>query len=334
VVLAHDAGPLGGNYYLAMEYVEGVDLFRLVKEKGPLPPTLACDYVRQTALGLQHIHERGLVHRDIKPSNLLLVAGDGAASAGTAALTTHQVKILDLGLARVSQSAVLEGLGVMTAVGTLLVGTLDYMAPEQARDFHQADIRADIYSLGCTLYFLLTGQPPFPEGWLAHKLMQHQNAEPRPIEQVRADLPPWLPAVVRLMLAKSPEDRFQTPAELAAVLARALDPPTSIAVALPVEAMAVDPAPHPLAEPVTRPEGLEASLEAEAVATGHFGLDVTPEATTPLPSTDADWCMIRHSDTVRVIQRTGVRRRRLLAVGGGSPWDTAPRRAGADADAE
>src|SRR5262249_7528815 len=154
------------------------------------------------------------------------------------------VKILDLGLARVSQSAVLDSLGVMTAVGTLMVGTLDYMAPEQARDFHEADIRADIYSLGCTLYFLLTGRPPFPDGWMAKKLMQHQRAAPPPVEQVLADLPPWLPAVLRRMLAKSPEDRFQTPAELAAVLTEALAPPATVPVALPVGAMADGPDPH------------------------------------------------------------------------------------------
>jgi serine/threonine-protein kinase len=238
VVLAHDAGPLGGNYFLAMEYVEGVDLSRQVQQHGPLPPVVACEYVRQTALGLQHIHERGLVHRDIKPSNLLLYQAHGLQSAGL-------VKILDLGLARVSQSEA-EGIGVVTAVGTLLVGTMDYMAPEQARDFHQADIRADIYSLGCAFYFLLTGHPPFPIGTFARKLLCHQKAEPRPVEEIRPDVPPWLPPILRRMMAKSPEDRFQTPAELAAVLATKLDPPAEIAVAIPVTATEVRRAPDAL----------------------------------------------------------------------------------------
>ncbi len=218
VIIAHDASQAGGMYYLVMEYVEGADLDRLVRQRGPLPAAEACEYVRQAALGLQHAHERGLVHRDVKPSNLL------AATDGT-------VKVLDLGLARLRHSlAEEEAGGRLTREGSAM-GTPDYMAPEQALDATTADIRADVYSLGCTLYHLLTGRPPFPGGTLAEKILKHQQAEPEPLEQVRGDLPAGLPAVVRTMMAKRPADRYQTPAAAAAALA-----PFAHAVAGPIPA--------------------------------------------------------------------------------------------------
>ena len=148
VVHAFDAGSAGSSYFLAMEYVEGTDLARLVKQCGPLPVMQACAYVRQAALGLQHAHERGLVHRDIKPHNLILSLREG------------RIKVADLGLARLPRAANEEATaaltggqqgGSLTPVGAVMMGTLDYLAPEQALDFHKADIRADIYSLGCTL---------------------------------------------------------------------------------------------------------------------------------------------------------------------------------------
>src|SRR5262249_7157301 len=157
---------------LAMEYVEGIDLAKLVKQSGPLPIAQACDYIRQAAVGMQYAHERGLVHRDIKPHNLLLTKAHGLQSMGL-------VKLLDLGLARLSrQQANAEATACMqegnasslTPVGSVMMGTADYIAPEQALDFHQADIRADIYSLGCTFHFLLTGKAPFAGGTVAQKL--------------------------------------------------------------------------------------------------------------------------------------------------------------------
>lgn len=210
VVQAHDAGPHGANFFLAMEYVEGTDLARLVKERGPLAAELAREYVRQAALGLQHIHERGLIHRDIKPSNLMLVHTQGSAG---------QIKILDLGLARLRQPLVSDAAGQVTGPGAMMIGTLDYMAPEQAIDFASADIRADIYSLGCTLYYLLTGRPPFPDCTVAEKLLRHQQAEPTPVEQQRNDLPANLGPVLQQMMAKRPAERFQTPGEVATALA-------------------------------------------------------------------------------------------------------------------
>jgi serine/threonine-protein kinase len=203
IVIAHDATQVGDTHFLVMEYVDGKNLSQLVKEGGALPWARACDYMRQTALALQHAHERGMVHRDIKPTNLLVTAQGS------------MLKVLDLGLARQNRGG--EGDDdsfTLTQEGSVM-GTPDYMAPEQAEDSHAVDIRADIYSLGCTLYFLLSGQVPFPGGTFMQKLKRHKEAEPTPIHLLRSDLPPPLPAAVRKMLAKNPDDRYQTPAEVA-----------------------------------------------------------------------------------------------------------------------
>jgi serine/threonine-protein kinase len=212
IVHAYDAGWQGGICYLAMEYVEGADLDQVVARAGPLPARQACDCARQAALGLQHAFARGVVHRDLKPSNLLLSA------AG-------QVKVLDLGLAR-CEAAEDEPDGPLTRPGQVL-GTPDYMAPEQAGDSQAADTRSDLYSLGCTLYFLLTGQPPFPEGSPIHKVLRHLKEEPAPLEAGRPGLPPGVATVVRTLMAKRPECRYQTPAEAAAALAPLCVAPTS-----------------------------------------------------------------------------------------------------------
>ena len=143
---AHDAGEADGTHFLVMEYVDGIDLSNLVRQHGPLPVAEACELIRQAALGLQHAHEHGLVHRDIKPANLLLTTGG-------------QVKILDLGLALLAVDT-RRPTNELTADRPVM-GTADYMSPEQAGDSHAVDIRADIYSLGCTLYKLLTGKAPF-----------------------------------------------------------------------------------------------------------------------------------------------------------------------------
>jgi serine/threonine protein kinase len=208
IVLAYDADEIGGTHLLVMEFVEGAtDLARLVKKNGPLPTPQACDYIRQAALGLQQVYERGLVHRDIKPHNLLLAA-DGKT-----------VKILDMGLARLNHpSSDDDKSTTVTKEGTVM-GTPDYIAPEQALESHTVDIRADLYSLGCTFYLLLTGRVPFPGGSLGAKLLRHQMDEPTPVEQLRPEVPPGVAAVVRKLMAKKPDDRYQTPAEVAAALA-------------------------------------------------------------------------------------------------------------------
>ena len=207
IVRALDADEVGGTHLLVMEYVQGTDLAKLVKKAGPLSVDQACDYCRQAALGLQHACERGLVHRDIKPQNLLLTPGG-------------VVKILDMGLARLDRRADDEASSTMTQEGAVM-GTLDYIAPEQAMDSHDVDVRADLYSLGCTLYFLLTGKVPFPGGEALQKLLKHRLDEPVPVEQLRRDVPPGVASVVRKLMAKRPEDRYQTPAEAAAALASA-----------------------------------------------------------------------------------------------------------------
>jgi serine/threonine-protein kinase len=207
IVTVYDADEDNGVHFLAMEYVDGTDLARWVKDHGPLPVGRACDFVRQAALGLQHAHERGMVHRDIKPANLLLTADQ------------RTVKVLDLGLARLHATEDRpESAGGLTHSG-ILMGTPDYMAPEQAVNSHEVDIRADVYGLGCTLHFLLTAAPPFPVGSLTQKLLWHQHNDPEPLEKLRPDLPPGLADVVRKMMAKRAADRHQTPGEAAEALA-------------------------------------------------------------------------------------------------------------------
>jgi serine/threonine-protein kinase len=214
-----DVDQAGDTFYFAMEFVEGVDLGKQVALSGPLPVACACEYVRQAALGLQHAHERNIVHRDVKPVNLFLthapVLDAGRSKPRKTIPTRPVIKIIDWGLAlergpQASASA--------PAARNGLVGTADYLAPEQARDPAGADVRSDIYSLGCTFYFLLTGQPPFPHGNLAEKLMQHQSVRPRRLEDFRQDVPEEVDTVLRRMLAKWPQARFQTPAALASAL--------------------------------------------------------------------------------------------------------------------
>jgi len=213
VVHALDAGVSGGTYYLAMEFLEGADLARLVQDGGPLPVAAACAYLRQAALGLQHIYERGLVHRDIKPPNLLLTKPPEGAAVGV-------LKLLDLGLARLRYKMNRTGkTSLVTVLGdALMIGTPDYLSPEQALDFHAADIRSDIYSLGCTLHFLLCAEPPFPGGSLPHKLLRHQQAAPPDLQQARPEVPAEVARLARQMLAKDARDRPQTPADVAAAL--------------------------------------------------------------------------------------------------------------------
>ena len=191
-------------HFLVMEYVEGRSLHEVVQQDGVLDFAHAADYTRQAAEGLHYAHGAGLVHRDIKPGNLLLDLN------GT-------VKILDLGLARFSAES--DDHSLTVAHDEKVLGTADYLAPEQALDSHKVDVRADIYSLGCTLYFLLTGQPPFTEGTLAQRLMAHQTKAPPPLSEKRPETPNSLAAIAVKMMAKQPDDRYQTAAEVAEVLA-------------------------------------------------------------------------------------------------------------------
>ncbi len=205
VVGAYHALQIGELLAFAMEYVEGEDLGSLVKSQGPLPIPHACFYVQQAAGGLQHAFEKGMVHRDIKPQNLIL-AREGRK---------HIVKVLDFGLAKVMREKTDDA--SLTGEGKML-GTPDYIAPEQTLDAAKADIRADIYSLGCTLYFLLSGRPPFSASSLGAILVAHQMQEAKPLNLVRPEVPVELAAVVRKMMAKNPAKRYQTPLEVVQAL--------------------------------------------------------------------------------------------------------------------
>jgi serine/threonine protein kinase len=202
LVQAHDAEQAGELHFLVTEFVDGQSLAWLVDRDGPLSVEKACDCVRQAAVGLAHALERGLVHRDVKPQNLMLTP-------------QGLVKVLDFGLASIAAEQ--GGSKGLTEVGQGM-GTPDYMAPEQIRDAHSVDTRADVYSLGCTLYFLLTGQPPFPEGNSSQKMAAHLEKQPTPVQQLRPGLPAGLVKVVERMMAKAPARRYQTPAEVVAAL--------------------------------------------------------------------------------------------------------------------
>jgi formylglycine-generating enzyme required for sulfatase activity len=205
VVLAFDADEAGGDHYLAMEYVDGVDLTKYVRDRGPLPVTVACDYVRQAALGLHHAYERGLVHRDVKPSNLI-------------AAKTGQVKVLDLGLAMLNEGLGSESATRVTQEG-FVIGTPDFLAPEQAQNPLHVDTRADIYSLGATLYYLLTGKVPYEGNNPTEKLMKHVSDPPPSLLKRLPTAPPQLDQLIQWLMAKDPKARPQTPMQVAAALA-------------------------------------------------------------------------------------------------------------------
>jgi len=204
IVRVFDLCQEGRLLYLVMEYVEGISLQALVSRHGPLGISAACHYARQVAFGLQHAHELGFVHRDIKPANLLL------DRAGV-------IRILDLGLVR-SEADADSGLTRQLDSKSIL-GTADYVAPEQAVDSSNVDIRADLYSLGATLYFLLAGRPLFPEGRTAQKLMWQQMKDPTAIDAVRPEVPAGLAAVIHKLLHKKPAGRYATPVEAFEALA-------------------------------------------------------------------------------------------------------------------
>jgi serine/threonine protein kinase len=211
IVRAYDIDQFEKLHFLVMEYVDGTSLQEIVARHGPMDPIRAAHYIAQSAVGLHYAHELGMVHRDVKPGNLLLER-------------TGVIKILDMGLARFfnkTQDNVTEKYDEKC-----VLGTADYLAPEQAVS-STVDIRADVYSLGGTLYFMLTGQTPFPEGTIASKLVAHQTREPKPVDQFRKDVPPGILEVLRKMMAKDPDDRYQTPIEVADALAEWADQPVA-----------------------------------------------------------------------------------------------------------
>jgi serine/threonine protein kinase len=243
IVLAFDAGQVENRLFFAMEYVDGLDLARLVARVGPLPAVQACDYIRQAAIGLQHAYERGMVHRDIKPSNLIVTGAGGRVPESKVLkldgknqdLVVPVVKILDMGLVRLDDTEDLPAgeaadevnpSPIMTQQGKVM-GTAAFLAPEQATNSHAVDIRADLYSLGCTFYFLLAAEEPFKGETPLNIVVQHRKSEPPDLQKLRPDVPLGVIAIVRRLMAKRPEDRYQTPAELAAALAPFCEDPNN-----------------------------------------------------------------------------------------------------------
>ncbi len=224
IVAAHDAEQAGATHFLVMEYVEGVSLAEHLAQAGPLPVAEACRVARDAALALQHAHERGMVHRDVKPHNLMLTPSplplspsEGERGRGEGAC---QVKVLDFGLAAFAAG---EGPDRGLTAANMVVGTPDYIAPEQAENPRAADGRSDVYSLGCTLYQMLTGRVPFPGESALAKLDAHRGRGPEPVRALRPEVPAGLAAVVAKMMARRPQDRYPTAADAA----RALGPYTT-----------------------------------------------------------------------------------------------------------
>jgi serine/threonine protein kinase len=201
----YDVGVCQGVYYIALEYIPGKSLYRLVNDSGPLAVGRAARLFTEVAEALDHAHNQGLIHRDLKPSNIIITPHDHA-------------KVLDLGLAIVQGEAPCER-EVIGGQG-YVVGTMDYIAPEQTENAARVDPRSDIYGMGCTLYFALTGQPPFPGGTPREKIQKHRTAEPTPIPQLNPAIPPAFIGLLRRMMAKNPEQRIATAAEVREELLR------------------------------------------------------------------------------------------------------------------
>jgi serine/threonine protein kinase len=190
-----EVGVYQGVYYIAMEFIPGRNLYRLVQEEGPLPVARAAHIFSQVASALDHAHCRSVIHRDLKPSNVLVTANDLA-------------KVLDLGLA-IYEGEIPTDYSIVGGQG-YVVGTMDYIAPEQSEDAAKVDARSDIYGMGATLYFVLTGQPPFPGGSSLQKIKRHRSEEPTPISQLNPTVPQGFADLVSRMMAKRPEDRFES----------------------------------------------------------------------------------------------------------------------------
>src|SRR5829696_2991744 len=207
--------------FVAMEYVPGIDLLRLVKQTGPLPVSDVLYYARQAAEGLQHAHEVKLVHRDIKPSNLMVSPSPLAPMEGRTG-RLPKVKILDMGLARIVDPVSVDPETDDLTLPGVFVGTPDYVSPEQAENPRAADTRSDLYSLGGAMYFCLTGEVPFPGKTLVSKLRKQLTEPPPSAAAKRSDIPVAVDAIIRKLMSLNPDDRYQTPAELMVALDEAM----------------------------------------------------------------------------------------------------------------
>jgi putative intracellular protease/amidase len=205
IVAALDSEQAGERQLLVMEYVDGISLDQLVARQGPLAPEEACRLLQQAAEGLAHAHEQGMIHRDIKPHNLMVTP-------------RGELKILDFGLARLQEMSPAASLAASATAAGMVLGTPDYMSPEQIRDPRAATPQSDLYSLGCTLYFALTGEPPFATGAVIERLSAHLHTEPVPVTQHRSDVPLPLLSVLDRLLAKDPARRFASAREVSQAL--------------------------------------------------------------------------------------------------------------------
>jgi serine/threonine protein kinase len=253
-----------------MEYVEGPSLQELIRKGGPLDPARAADYMRQAALGLQHAHDTaGLVHRDIKPGNLIV------DKVGT-------VKILDLGLARFFHE---ENESITQKYDETVLGTADYLAPEQILDSHSVDIRADIYSLGSTLYYCLAGKAPFAEGTIPQKLIWHQTRQPKSIRRIRPEVPANLEIVLFKMMAKDPNERYQDPKEVVQALANCFPAAAQSAAPLPGQRAEVT---GSMKSANSSAENQSAGVQAQTTRTASLPGSRTPRPRRPVgPDSDA-----------------------------------------------
>jgi serine/threonine-protein kinase len=262
LVRIYDVGEANGKWYLVMEYLEGKSVGTLISEQGALPPTTAARLARQVALGLEHANQKSLIHRDVNPSNILVMQ-DGTA------------KLTDLGLA-----IDLTDQTPVTRDGAT-VGTFDYIAPEQARHSHAVDTRSDIYSLGCTLYHMLSGQVPFPSTSLPEKLFGHHALEPESLKSLAPGTPEGLVEVVARMMRKSPDDRYPTPQ----ATAQALEPFSGLPPSTSKDSAVLTDLGSGVRQP-TRSETLVAALRQPGAATvpEPAGPTTVPSASTTSPS--------------------------------------------------
>jgi len=213
VVRTHDIDQDSNLHYIVMDYIDGANLLDVVKKFGPMNIDRAVSYIRQSAIGLDYAFRSGIIHRDVKPGNVL-IDRKGVA------------RILDMGLARFYKDH--SDQLTMKYDDKIVLGTADYVAPEQIANSHSVDIRADIYGLGTTFYFLLAGHPPFPVGTVSQKLLWHRTKEPTPVQQIRPEVPDGLAAILARMMAKDPKARYQTPAQVVAELDAWLSPNTPL----------------------------------------------------------------------------------------------------------
>ncbi len=246
IVRTHDIDQDGNLHFIVMEYVDGSNILDIVKKFGPMDVARAAYTVRQIAVSLDFAFKSGIVHRDVKPGNILI------DRRGTA-------KILDMGLARFYNDH--TDLLTVKYDDKVVLGTADYVAPEQVANSHTVDIRADIYALGASLYFMLAGHPPFPSGTVSQKLLWHRTKEPTPLRQIRPEVPEEVAAIVAKMMAKDMAARYQTPADVAAAL----------------EPWAPATAPVPAAEemPALSPAALEGAAEDGQAHADTFPTDDT-----------------------------------------------------------